>query len=166
MKKLLLLICASAGLLLAQAPTVLSVINSESPTSEHQLCPGLLASIYGTRIWFGRCVHCRGSGGGKNAYVIAVTPTQVNVQLPFDAPVGATTVVVTTGAGTSAPLNITLAAVAPTLPVAPKTTIGIISNVKSSFLSRTTLGNPGDTLTLYAAGLGATNSGGSGWVGA
>ena len=157
MKKLLLLICASAAALLAQAPTVLSVINSESPTQNTLLCPGLLASIYGTGFGSGAVSSVVVLVGGKNAYVIAVTPTQVNVQLPFDAPVGATTVVVTTGAGTSAPLNITLAAVAPTLPVAPKTTIGIISNVKSSFLSSTTLANPGDTLTLYATGLGATN---------
>jgi hypothetical protein len=41
------LICASAGVLLAQAPTVTAVVNSQIQTST-VLCPGLLATLYGT----------------------------------------------------------------------------------------------------------------------
>ena len=107
MKKLFLLICAGAGGLLAQAPTIAGVVNSEIQTSS-VLCPGLLASIYGTGFGSGATSTVVVLVGGQKAYVVAVTPTQLNVQLPFDAPLGATTVVVTTGGGTSAPFNVTL----------------------------------------------------------
>src|SRR5271163_1293947 len=93
MKKLFLLFCASAGALLAQAPTITSVVNSEIPTSG-VLCPGLLSSIYGTGFGSGSTSTVVVLVGGQKAYVVAVTPTQVNVQLPFNAPLGATTVVV------------------------------------------------------------------------
>ena len=82
--------------------------------------------------------------GGQRSYVVAVGPTQVNVQLPFNAPVGATSVVITTGGGTSAPFNVTLAAVAPTIALASgSTTVGLFATLKSTFVSSTNLANPG-----------------------
>jgi uncharacterized protein (TIGR03437 family) len=157
MKKLFLLFCAGAGALLAQAPTIASVVNSEIETSS-VLCPGLLASIYGTGFGSGSTSSVVVLVGGQKGYVAAVSPTQVNVQLPFNAPLGATTVVVTTGGGTSAPFNVTISAVAPTLPPLPGSpTLGIFANLKGAFISNTNLANPGDELTLYATGLGPTN---------
>ncbi len=157
MKKLLLLICVSAGGLLAQAPTIASVVNSELPSSS-VLCPGLLASIYGTGFGSGATSTVVVLVGGQKAYVAAVTPTQLNLQLPFNAPLGATTVVVTTGGGTSAPFNVTLSTAAPSLPPLPASpTLGIFANLKGTFVSNSNLANPGDALTLYATGLGATD---------
>jgi uncharacterized protein (TIGR03437 family) len=157
MKKLFLLFCASAVALLAQAPTITGIVNSEIQTSS-VLCPGLLASIYGTGFGSGATSTVVVLVGGQKAYVGAVTPQQLNVQLPFNAALGATTVVVTTGAGTSAPFNITLSAVAPSLPPLPQSpTLGIFANLKGAFISNANLANAGDVLTLYATGLGATN---------
>jgi uncharacterized protein (TIGR03437 family) len=157
MTKLVLMVFAGAAGLLAQAPTVMGVVNVQVQTST-VLCPGLLASIYGTGFGSGATSSVVVLVGGKNALVEAVTPQQINVQLPFDVPIGATTVVVTTGGGTSAPFNVTISAVAPTLFLAPKsTTIGLIATLKGTFLSSTNLANPGDQLVLYAIGLGATN---------
>ncbi len=47
MKKLVLLVLAGSGALLAQAPTIALAVNSSIETST-VLCPGLLATIYGT----------------------------------------------------------------------------------------------------------------------
>jgi uncharacterized protein (TIGR03437 family) len=157
MKKLLLLIFAGAAGLLAQAPTITSVVNSELQTSS-TLCPGLLASIYGTGFGSGATSSVVVLVGGLKGFVVAVSPTQVNVQLPFNAPIGATTVVVTTGGGTSAPFNVTISSVAPTLILANgSTTNGLFQTLKNTFVTSTALANPGDTLILYATGLGPTN---------
>jgi uncharacterized protein (TIGR03437 family) len=164
MKNLFLLFCAGAGALMAQAPTIASVLNTENPNSTI-LCPGLLATIYGTGFGVGGT----GTGtsipssvtvqvGGQAAFLVGVFATQINIEVPFNAPVGATTVVVTTTGGTSTPFNVTLAAEAPTITVAPNsTTVGLFLNTKSAVVSYTNLANPGDTLSLYATGLGPTN---------
>jgi len=64
MKKLLLLIFASAAGLLAQAPTIGGVVNAELPTSS-ALCPGLAVSIYGT-----------GFGSGSTSSVVVLVGGQ------------------------------------------------------------------------------------------
>jgi len=157
MKKLFLLFCVSAAALLAQAPTIAGVVNTEIPSSS-VLCPGLLASIYGTGFGSGSLSSVVVLVGGQKGFVVSVAPTQVNVELPFNAPVGATTVVVTTGGGTSAPFNVTLSSLAPSLTLAPgSTSVGLFLTLKSTVVSSTNLANPGDTLSLYATGLGPTN---------
>jgi uncharacterized protein (TIGR03437 family) len=156
MKKLFLLFCASAVVLLAQAPTITGVVNTEVQTSS-VLCPGLLASIYGTGFGSGSVSSVVVLVGGQKGFVVAVTPNQVNVELPFNAPLGPTTVVVTTGGGTSAPFNVTISAVAPTLVLTPgSTSLGLFYTLKNAEVSYTNLANAGDTLVLYATGLGAT----------
>ncbi len=164
MKKLILFSCFCVSSLLAQAPPapmIASVINTYPPTSS-VLCPGLLASIYGTNFGSGS-----GSGnpnnvmvtvGGEPAFIVGGTPTQINVQLPFDISTGPTTATVAVGGITSAPFDVTISAVAPTLPaVSAKSTDGFIYTAKGVLISNTNLANPGDKLTLYATGLGATN---------
>jgi uncharacterized protein (TIGR03437 family) len=163
MKKLILLSCFGAGVVMAQvppAPMIASVVNNYITTSS-VLCPGLLATVYGSN--FGTS---SGSGnpnsvtvtvGGEPAFVVGATPTQVNVQLPFDISTGPTTLTVALGGITSAPFNVTISAVAPTLPTVASSTAGLFYNTKGTLISSTVLANPGDTLTLYATGLGATN---------
>jgi len=157
MKKWFLLFCVSAAALLAQAPTIADVVNTELPSSS-VLCPGLLASIYGTGFGSGSLSSVIVLVGGQKGFVVSVAPTQVNVELPFNAPIGATTVVVTTGGGTSAPFNVTLSSLAPSLVLAPSSTsVGLFLTPQSTIVSSTNLAKAGDTLSLYATGLGPTN---------
>jgi len=156
MKKLLLLIFAGAAGLLAQAPTIGAVVNSELSTGS-TLCPGLLVSIYGTGFGSGATSTVVVLVGGQKGFVVAVAPTQVNVQLPFNAPIGATTVVVTTGGGSSAPFNVTISSVAPSVAVQGATNTPDIYTAKNVLVTGSAPANPGDALILYASGLGQTN---------
>jgi len=156
MKKLLLLIFASAAGLLAQAPTIGGVVNAELPTSS-ALCPGLAVSIYGTGFGSGSTSSVVVLVGGQKGFVTAVAPTQVNLQLPFNAPIGATTVVVTTGGGSSAPFNVTISSAAPSVAVQGATNAPDIYTLKNVLVTGSAPANPGDTLTLYATGLGQTS---------
>jgi uncharacterized protein (TIGR03437 family) len=153
MKKLLLLVLAGGGALLAQ-PTITGVGNA-AVTSSTSLCPGVLASVYGTGFGSGSLSSVLAEVGGQKATVLYVSPGQVNVEVPFNVPVGPSTVIVTTGAGTSNSYNITLAAVAPAIfTVGPN---GEFLNAANKLVNSTNLANPGDTLYFYAIGLGPTN---------
>jgi uncharacterized protein (TIGR03437 family) len=85
-----------------------------------------------------------------------VSPTQVNFLMPSNAGVGATTVQVKNLAGTSAPVTITVAAGAPQLFTADgKSVLG--SHAAGALLGKGSLAAaPGETITLYGTGLGAT----------
>jgi uncharacterized protein (TIGR03437 family) len=160
MKKLVLLVCASAGALMADAPTVTGVLNAalvNAGIQDMRLCPGALAAVFGTGFGTGATTSVTVKVGSSTAFVIAVTDNQINAQLPFDTPIGATTITVTSSGGTSAPFNITTTATAPTLALTGTTNIGVFANAKGTFVSSTNLANAGDTLSLYATGLGATN---------
>ena len=74
-------------------------------------------------------------------------------------PLGATTVVVTTGAGNLGSLQChhQCGGALVASPARPARRSGIFANLKGTFISNTNLANPGDELMLYATGLGATN---------
>ena len=102
MKKLVLVVLAGAAGLMAQAPTIASVINTESPTQTQSapLCPGILATIYGTG--FGSSASAvTVSVGNQPAWVNngpgGVIPKQINIQMPYNVPAGQAFVVVTVG---------------------------------------------------------------------
>jgi uncharacterized protein (TIGR03437 family) len=155
--KLVPLVFASACGLLAQSPTILSVVNTESPTQSTALSPGLLATIYGTG--FGSSTTAVSVlVGGTKAYVYYVGPTQINLQIPFNAPLGPGTVtVLLTSGGTSTPFDITLVAETPTLGVTPNTTIGEFVDPNGKYISNSNVATAGEVLTLYPVGLGPTN---------
>lgn len=162
MKKLLVFLLAGAGGLLAAAPTIVSVINTESPTQTQSapLCAGILATIYGTG--FGSSASAVSvSVGNQSAWINngpgGVIPTQIDLQLPFNVPAGQTNVVVTVGGVSSAPFSITLQAAAPTLPQYQSTPYGLFSTLKSTFVSGSNLATPGEVLVLYGTGFGPTN---------
>jgi uncharacterized protein (TIGR03437 family) len=140
----------------ADAPTVVSVLNVGDNGSH--LCPGLDVAIYGTN--FGSST----SGvtitvGGKPGYISVVTPNQINGQLPFEAATGPTTITVTVAGVTSAPLSITLDAVAPAFFTADGSGSGVatVLNTANAPLTSVAPAKPGDTVTVYATGLGATS---------
>ena len=90
------------------------------------------------------------------AYVGYVSPTQVNFLMPSNAGAGSTTVQVKNLAGTSAPVTITVAAGAPQLFTADgKSVLG--SHAGGALLGKgSQAAAPGETITLYGTGLGAT----------
>jgi len=123
-----------------------------------QLCPGLLAIVYGSN--FGTNVaNVSVSVGGKPAYVLSpVTANQMNVELPFEASTGATTITVTVGGTVSAPFNITLSATSPAFLTQNSSGSGL-AQVTTTAGTAITLANPGvigETLVAYAVGLGPT----------
>ena len=144
-----LIVLAFAGLAAAQNPTVTGVSNAVSFAPA--LCPGVLSAVFGTNFGTDRTV-LTASVGGKAAPVLNATPSQLLVQIPVDAAVGATSITITkTGSPPTAPFNITLGAYAPAV-----FAIGTDAQITGSS------GNPnqikrGDVISILAVGLGATN---------
>jgi uncharacterized protein (TIGR03437 family) len=149
--------------------------------------PGQFISIYGTNLgpaspgaqWTGVFVTSLGGTSvtidGNAAYLTYAGPTQINMQAPNDSNTGPVSVVVKTGAGT-ATSTVTLAQFAPSFLLFPddKHVTGIIVRSDGSgsqgggtydFLGPTgnSLGFPtvaakaGDSVQLYAVGLGPTS---------
>jgi uncharacterized protein (TIGR03437 family) len=146
--------------------------------------PGEWVSIYGTDLgsstvtWTGNFPMSLGGAGvtvnGKSAYLWFVSPTQINMQAPSDTTTGPVPVVVTTASGTFTS-TVTLAQFAPSFSLLDsKHVTGIIlrSNGSGAYGGGTydilgptgnSLGYPtvaakaGDTVELFAVGLGPTS---------
>ncbi len=155
-------------------------VYSSSPTIQ----PGSWVSIYGTNLapapvtWNNNFPTSLGNTSvtinGKSAYLWYVSPNQINLQAPADSATGPVPVVVTTPFGTSTS-TVTLAAAAPSFSLLDgKHVAGIILRTDGSgaygggtydILGPTgnSLGYPtvaakaGDTVELFAVGLGPTN---------
>jgi uncharacterized protein (TIGR03437 family) len=158
MRKILTLLLLVGSIALAQTPTVASVVNVSSYAP--QLCPGLLATIFGTN--FGtNAANVSVSVGGSAAYVISpVTATQFSLVLPVGISIGATTLTVTVGGLASTPFNITLNAFAPALVTQNNSVTGLAAVYESTGNTVVTQAVPakaGDLVYFYAVGLGATN---------
>lgn len=141
----------------APGPAVVNVVNAASLTS--QLCPGVLASIFGAN--FGSSAsNVTVSVGGKPAYVVAnsVLQTQINIQVPTELSPGATTLTVTVNGVASTPFNLTLAPYAPAFNTQSGAGTGPaqVFTAKNVLVTQALPGSPGDTLVAYAVGLGAT----------
>jgi uncharacterized protein (TIGR03437 family) len=95
-----------AGALCAQS-TITSVSNE---SGESFLCPGGIAFVKGSGLGTSRSIVV--TVGAKKAYVIQAADSSLQVELPVDAPQGATTIT----AGTSAAFNITLGQYCPGIP--------------------------------------------------
>lgn len=134
-----------------QTPTITAVNNSAvaAASPANKLCPGVQANIIGTN--FGTSKSISVTVGGKQAAVISVQNTFMTVEIPVDAPTGATTVVV----GSSAPFNITLVALAPGL-------FAVTGNIAQAFHQDQTpvdQNHPalaGETVIFTGTGLGPT----------
>jgi uncharacterized protein (TIGR03437 family) len=104
---------------------------------------------------------------GQPAYILYVTPGQVNVQVPSGIPTGQQPVVVTTAGGTSAAYTVTVNPVEPGMLAIPSFVINGNQNVVAQFSNTTTFVLPialagattarakaGDLLTIYGIGFG------------
>jgi uncharacterized protein (TIGR03437 family) len=162
--------------LVAAAPTVpASSIVSSATGLAGTIAANSWVTIYGTNL----CATSRGWGdsdfvnGGmpfslegvsvilnvantpRVAYVGYVSPTQVNFLMPSNAGAGPTTVQVKNPAGTSTAATITVATGAPQLFTADgKSVLGAHSS--GALLGKGSPAAPGETITLYGTGLGAT----------
>jgi uncharacterized protein (TIGR03437 family) len=140
----------------AQTPTVAGVINTFSAGPE--LCPGVLASIFGMNLGTSASPPTV-MVGGKPGFVISASPGQVVAQIPTEVSAGPTTLTVTAGGATSAPFNITLAAYAPAINAIGGTGTGlaVVMTGKQTLVTSAAPASPGDTLVTFATGLGPTN---------
>jgi uncharacterized protein (TIGR03437 family) len=159
-----LFLCWGAEALLAQGPTITAVLNAELANvgiKDTRFCPGSTIAIYGTGFPSGTNM---GTGstpvngvtvdvGGIAGWVYYESSANglIEAEIPTNAPIGATQVTVTTSGGTSAPFNITTLATAPTLIPGASFT-----NAKG-YVTSSNLAKAGDSLTLYATGLGPTD---------
>jgi len=155
MRRILALLALSAAAAVAQTPTISGVVNELGENGT--LCPGLLATIYGSN--FGtNAANVSVSVGGHAAYVTFVSASQINAELPFEVSSGVTTITVTVGGASSAPMNITLNAASPAFFTQGTTSLAQAFEVTGS--APVTLAAPahnGDTLFANAVGLGPTS---------
>lgn len=104
---------------------------------------------------------------GKPAYILYVSPGQVNAQVPSDVPLGPQPVVVTTGGGNSVAYTINVNAAQPGLLAIPSFIRNGLQNVVALFSNTLTYvlpipvtgvmtarARPGDNITLYGIGFG------------
>ncbi len=153
--RFLTILCLATAGAWAQAPTVSSVLNTFDFSTN--ICPGVLASIFGTN--FGSSTSgVSFTVGGKPGFIVAVTPNQINAQIPFEAAPGATTIIVTVAGTASAPLSITLASVAPAFFTVDGSGSGgsLITNAASVPYTSPAPASPGTTVVGYLTGLGVT----------
>jgi len=141
---------------LAQAPVVQGVVNGASFTT--LLAPGTLANVFGTG--FGSDIkQVSVQIGGKPAFVMYASPTQLTMQIPVELQPGkGVPVVVAVQGQSSAPFNIDLQAYAPGIFTTQG--IGMFQRFNGSTPSMVSASNPAlplDTLVMYAVGLGPTN---------
>ncbi len=101
---------------------------------------------------------------GKPAFVYYISPTQINVQAPSDSFVGPVNVVVTNNSEASAPATAQLQAFAPAFFMYLGTNYAIASRLPDyallgnpSVIPGTAPAKPGDVVTLWGTGFGATN---------
>ena len=142
--------------------------------------PGGLISIYGTNLakvtsdpfdsrplftpgltgWFGKTLPTTYDGtkvtiAGKNVPLLSVSPGQINAQVPFDVPAGTQPIVVTNANGAGAAANLTIAAPGPAIFSFPSDlSRGIVVHQDSSLVNAESPARAGETLTVYATGLG------------
>ncbi len=108
---------------------------------------------------------------GKPAYVYYISPGQININVPDDTATGEVAIQVTTPAGASDPVMVTRSRISPTLLTTPAFQIGgkqYVVALTPDFLAYIGRPNmipgvtfvapkPGDTISIYALGLGPTN---------
>jgi uncharacterized protein (TIGR03437 family) len=133
-------------------PTIASVVNGGA--FDNRLAPGSLADVFGSNL--GTDTSIAVTVGGKPATVTLAIPTQLVIQIPVDAPLGPGTIKV----GDSAAFNLILSQYAPGLLSRSGTGTGLAQAVHSETGDVVDMFNPaapGEALSLYAVGLGATS---------
>ena len=145
-------------------PVVAAVIPIVEVTDLSTFAPGELVEIYGTNLaqvttdlsgWPGVSLPSSLNGvsvllGGHGASFLYVSPGQVDALLPFEAPTGLQSLTLTNVNGTSAPISLQVAAIAPAL------YNFAFKNADFSLVSASNPASAGDTLVFYTTGMGQT----------
>lgn len=146
------------------APVVLAVIPIVEDKTLNTFAPGELVEIYGTNLakvttdlsgWSGSSLPRSLNGvavavGGQFGRILYVSPTQVDAELPFEAPTGTQELSLNNGNAPSAPISINVA------PVAPAIYGAVFENADFSLVGPANPAKAGDVVVLYATGLGQT----------
>ena len=144
------------------------VIEANLDKNATTVAPGGLISIFGTNLakvpvdlsgWVGGTIPVLLNGasvqvGGRNAALLYVSPTQINAQVPVDAPLGTQMVIVSNGAAQSLGVPVTVAATAPAIFFSPLA--AVLRNTDFSLVSNTNPARVGEAILVYATGLGLT----------
>jgi uncharacterized protein (TIGR03437 family) len=155
----------------AQAPTIGAggIVNGASFTAS--LSPGTFAAIFGQNLsmstiqaattpWPTTLGGAQVSVGGKSAALSFASPTELNIQIPVDVAPGSVQVTVTVPGKGSASATVTLASYSPGIFTQDGSQHGpgLIQHGKdSSNVTAQSPAQPGETLVVYAVGLGPTN---------
>ena len=157
-------VAAAAFQVDAQYPTINAVLNGASYTTS--IAPGSLATIFGTELASGQLsassiplpTQLAGSSvqvGTQLAPLYFVSPGQINFQVPFEATLGTVPITVTTQSGQSWAAHVVISQTAPSLFTVGATGVGRALVFTPSF-QQAVASKSGDTIILYATGLGAT----------
>lgn len=145
------------------APQVSSAgfVNATFASGTNAAAPGSLLSIFGTNLARNNTSAGLANGrlpntlagtsvniGGIAAPILYASPTQLNVQVPFEVPAGRFRVTVSTSGGNSIVDNVTFSAFAPAIFVAVK-------NADFSVISPANPVRAGEAIAVFATGLGA-----------
>jgi uncharacterized protein (TIGR03437 family) len=143
------------GTLAGAQPVVNGVSNAAS--YQQAFSPGSLVAIFGSNFGSNPAVTV----AGKSGFVISnlSTANQLTAQLPVDAPLGPTTLTVSSGGQTSAAVSLTIAAYAPAFfsQDGSGTGLGAFVHASGALVSVGNPANPGETLIGIAIGLGQTS---------
>jgi uncharacterized protein (TIGR03437 family) len=153
----------TASTTIAAGGVVNAATSSSSPVS-----PGSLVSIYGTNL-----AGATGSAGstplptslngvtvtvnGATVPLIYVSPSQINIQLPYETAAGTASATVSSGCGPSAAVSFPVAAAAPYLLLGAGGD-ALVQNQDSSFNSPSNAAPVGSIVTVYMIGIGPLDS--------
>jgi len=142
--KLLSVLVMTAATLAAQTPTITAVIGESGSKS---VSPGGIAFVQGTNLG--------GTGttvtvGTNQAYVLNGGGSSLQIELPVNAPLGATTLT----AGTSAPFSITLVQYSPGIAI--NNGVPVAYHSSSQPVTAAFPATPNEQIVILATGLGPT----------
>jgi len=146
------------------APVVAAVIPIVEVKTLATFAPGELVEIYGVNLaqsttdlsgWPGGSLPSALNGvsvtlGGIAGRILYVSPNQVDAAFAFETPLGSQMFTLTNAGGTSVPIALQVAAVAPAL------YNFAFENVGFSLVNQANPASGGDTLVFYATGMGQT----------
>lgn len=145
------------------------IVNSSFNSGSLPASPGSLISIFGSNLGAsaqnavadssGRLpLSLAGASvqiGSISAPLLYASPKQINAQVPFELSPGAYAVTVTTAAGPSNPVNLTVTATSPGMFAG-----AVVSNATGAVIDAANPMRPGDVIVIYCTGLGAVSPGG------
>ena len=140
--------------------------NQGASAANTAIAPGSLVSIFGSALSNGTLgaasfplpttlLSTSVTMNGVAAPLIYVSPDQINLQVPFEISGSSAQILITTGAGPSAPVNVPVATAQPGIFFSTVSGAGVILQNATGALTAVQPARAGDFLQIYATGLGA-----------